>query len=928
MKFMEQSESKEVKSQENIRGGKDAVNGIIKRVIFQNAETGFTILNIFSNGKFITASGTFFDAPLPDSKIKLKGEFAYHKKYGYQFNFTEYEVLLSNTKTAIIDYLSSNIFKGIGRVIAAEIYEKFQEKTLEIIDNEPEKLREVSGIGSVKLAVVLTGLKESYGLRKAVMFFKPYQFTDYQIKAIYNQFADKSVSIARQNPYLFTEIKGIGFKKADIMAEKLGIKRDDPNRIKEAIKYVISQVCESSGNSYIYYRNIKDGISEIIGEIAETDLKNYLNELISEKKILLDFKDLTEAENHASEGSSANASLNAGTAGASAFMDNPPQNLSLLWDDKQLNLIRVYLPVYYYCEAGIAKELKRIIGKSGEPVSGGNSHHIDASAEAEPAIPLKTTDSIKSVTSAEGLTEFLERNGSLITLTEEQKNAVLNALKYKISIISGGPGTGKSTIIKTIVNLFGNKKIALTSLSGKAAQRLSDIISQPQPSQSLSFQASDPHPSSKSSKFAKSVRQAGGDSVDISTIHRLLKAQYDRQTNESFFTYNENNKLPHDLIVIDEMSMVDLIIFYKLLKAVKNETTLVFVGDVNQIPAVSPGDVLRDLIYADINMSIPSAFLTKVFRQNEGGLINLNAHNLLNNRKFVTSINYAGKDAAGYKDETAAAKDNSFKIKYRKEYDEAVVGKTELLADFTRFVKMVSAKRLGIKTGVMQNSCPQDIPTKIFDDIQILTPMKRGDLGYFNLNTILQDIFNPSDKSASAAAADFSPNGATFICNGVSFRLYDRIIQKKNNYDLDVFNGDSGYIINIDHTEKSLTVDFSNSKYYGGGENSAGEPSKLVKYDFLDVSQNISLAYALSIHKAQGSEFNNVIVLFHQAHYMMLKKNLLYTAITRGKKNVVIFGTFKAFGIALRSKEEIRNSGLKDRLAEEFSFKGISFKGI
>ena len=832
-----------------IKETKDIV-GIIKKVVFQNAENGFTILNVFSNGKFITASGAFFDKPLIDSKIKLKGEFTHHKKYGYQFNFTQYEISLSNTKTAIIEYLSSNIFKGIGRVIAAEIYEKFKEKTLDIIDNEPEKLKDVNGIGAVKLGTILEGLKESYGLRKAIMFFKPYQFSDYQIKAIYNQFKDKSIVIASRNPYLFTEIKGIGFKKADIMAEKLGIKRNDPNRVKEAIKYIINQICESSGNCYVTYKDVRNGIKEIIEDLEEFNLKNYLNDLIKAKEILQDY---------------------------TAFQGKPELN-------ELNNSVRMYLPIYYYCELGIVKELKRIIKNGKNDIYQGDKEN--------------------KIESAEDLDRFLERGKNNILLTEEQKIAVLNALKHKISIISGGPGTGKSTVIKTIVNLYKGKKIALTSLSGKAAQRLSDIVN---------------------SDYTEYVES----NADISTIHRLLKAQYDRQTNESFFTYNENNRLPHDLIVIDEMSMVDVIIFYKLLKAVKDAATLVFVGDVNQIPSVSPGDVLRDLIYSDpgnplkIKSFFPVTFLTKVFRQNEGGLININAHNLLSNKRFTTSKNSTGKGES-----VAAVNDGSFIIKYKRDYDAPKEGKNELLKDFIEFVKRVSNKRIDKKADNIGNAS-RVIPTRIFDDIQILTPMRKGDLGYFNLNNILQNIFNPMPVTESAEKV--------FICNGVQFRLYDKVIQKRNNYDLDVFNGDTGYIVDIDHTAKSLTVDFSSYKDFAKDKDMTdrkfrrnfiyqrtplmpkveSEAIKLVKYNFLDVFENISLAYALSIHKAQGSEFNNVIILFHQTHYLMLKKNLLYTAITRGKKNVVIFGTFKAFSIAMNSKEEVRNSGLKDRLSDE-----------
>ncbi len=865
------------------------INGIIKKIIFQNQENGFTILNIFSSGRFITASGSIFDKPIPDSKIKLKGEFIHHKKYGYQFSFSEYEISLSNSKTAVIDYLSSNIFKGIGKVLANQIYEKFKEKTLEIIDNDPERLREVGGIGRVKLSTIIEGLKESYGLRKAIMFFKPYQFSDYQIKSIYNQFQEKSIAVAKENPYLFTEIKGIGFKKADIMAEKLGIKKDDPNRIKEAVKYVIGQLCEQSGNCFVYYKDIKKGINEIIIENdginsdkpdnlngADTDktdadnpdislddelLKAYIDDLVKEKKLIIDLS--PEDDN--------NKKNNSGVNSGGDYNHNPQYNKQYKQYNYNINKAKIYLPVYYYSEIGVAKELKRISGSSSE-----------VKFNKEIAYKLSEKDSL--------------------SLTGEQKNAVQNALNYKISVISGGPGTGKSTVIKTIAGLYGDKKIALTSLSGKAAQRLSDII--------------------ESGNLNR-------ENITISTIHRLLKAQFDRNTNESIFLYNETNKLPHDLIVIDEMSMVDIMIFYKLLKAVKDDAVLVLVGDVNQIPSVSPGDVLRDIIKTE--KFFPVTFLNKVFRQNEGGLINLNAHNLLNNKKFITARKEDGR--------------KEFIIKYRKEYDTAQSGKDELLKDFEEFIKKIAYKRLSAKNKIKSFD---------FDDIQVLTPMRKGILGYNNLNKIIQETFNPNPLETSAAGSGSIPppnsnadagnenkksgnpnvndninnnlsQSGSFICNGIQFKLYDKVIQKKNNYDLEVFNGDTGYIINIDHEEKTVSVDFSD--YFAGKNGILGDinytvedndKNRIVKYDFLDVYENIMPAYALSIHKAQGSEFNNVIVLFHQSHFMMLKKNLLYTAITRGKKNVVIFGTYKAFGIAMNSKEEIRNSGLKERITEEF----------
>jgi exodeoxyribonuclease V alpha subunit len=614
----------------------------------------------------------------------------------------------------------------------------------------------------------------------------------------------------------------------------------------------------NNGNTFVYFSDIKNNISEMIedfgnndetvinGEINPnadvlheqvnfnfTDLKKFIIELYIAKQIIIDppflFSDFKNEDANVDVRTDANTCANADVNADIYSLD--------------FNKRKIYLPVYYYSELRIAKELQRLLLQgvsNGRNVSG---DYYDANKDKAATV--------------HNFSEFF---------TEEQKNAIINALKYKISIISGGPGTGKSTIIKEICKIHKEKNIALTSLSGKAAQRLEDII----------FSADEKR---------NNPDAADGTTYSISTIHRLLKATINRETNESYFTYNENNKLPFDLVVIDEMSMVDAVIFSQLLKALKNEAKLVLVGDVNQLPSVNPGDLLRDLINFNENI-IPSTFLTKVFRQNEGGLINLNAHNLLNNKKFVTyycSNNYNP-------DDKKTKKNNEFMIKYKKIYDEKETGKVYVLEDFIDFIKKVknkrTAKQIINKDGVSHID---------FSDIQILTPMRKGELGYFKLNIILQEIFNPIENINSIED--------TFICNGVQFRVNDRVIQIKNNYDLDVFNGDTGAITSIDHIGKTLTVNFS----------------KPVIYDFLDVYSNLSLAYALSIHKSQGSEFDNVIIIFHQSHYMMLKKNLLYTAITRGKKNVVIFGTFKAFSIAMHSKIEERNSGLKDRLKEIFS---------
>jgi exodeoxyribonuclease V alpha subunit len=418
-------------------------------------------------------------------------------------------------------------------------------------------------------------------------------------------------------------------------------------------------------------------------------------------------------------------------------------------------------------------------------------------------------------------------NSGDIMLTEQQESAVIKAVSNNFSVISGGPGTGKSTIIKKIYEIFKNNNlsVALTSLSGKATARLSGIIN--------GFQLND----------------------KISTIHRLLGTAHGSKGEFYNFLYNENKKLPYDAIIIDEISMVDINMFLSLLKAIKNGAFVILVGDANQLPSIGPGNILKDIINTNI---FPVTFLTKIFRQAEGGFINLNAYNLLNNQKFITGNNNTS---------------GGFLIKYKKEYDIKEKGKDFLYDDFKNMIESIRNKR---KQG--------------FDDIQILTPMRKGTLGYNNLNTLLQSVFNEGDKDS-------------FVANGITYKIDDRIIQIRNNYNDEVFNGDGGFITKINHNNKTVTVIID---------------GKEVIYSFLEAQANISLAYALSIHKSQGSEFDNVIIIFHQSQFTMLKKSILYTAITRAKKNVVLFGTYKAFWIAQKAVDETRNSALTYKIKQAF----------
>jgi exodeoxyribonuclease V alpha subunit len=737
------------------------ITGVIKKLVYNDIQTGYTVFTVFYDNKYIAFAGTTANLPdeVRDIKIKVTGKFKYNKKYGTQFEFSEYQLMIETAETALIGYLSSHVFKGIGDNIAKKIYETFGKETLDIVDNKPEELIKVKGIGKKKLEVLINGIKVSQDYKSILMFFKPYQFSDYQIKVIYEKFGINAINIAKVNPYKFTEIKGIGFKKADIMAAKLGIPKNDENRILFGTLYAIIEFCYNLGHTYITESEINKEISEIMPELAESEkhITYFINKLLDDNKIIIEDKN--------------NNIISAHIASISGY--------------------KIYPKTLYEAEMSVTKELYRIYNSQTAKINTGIINSGD------------------------------------IMLTEQQESAVIKAVSNNFSVISGGPGTGKSTIIKKIYEIFKNNNlsVALTSLSGKATARLSGIIN--------GFQLND----------------------KISTIHRLLGTAHGSKGEFYNFLYNENKKLPYDAIIIDEISMVDINMFLSLLKAIKNGAFVILVGDANQLPSIGPGNILKDIINTNI---FPVTFLTKIFRQAEGGFINLNAYNLLNNQKFITGNNNTS---------------GGFLIKYKKEYDIKEKGKDFLYDDFKNMIESIRNKR---KQG--------------FDDIQILTPMRKGTLGYNNLNTLLQSVFNEGDKDS-------------FIANGITYKIDDRIIQIRNNYNDEVFNGDGGFITKINHNNKTVTVIID---------------GKEVIYSFLEAQANISLAYALSIHKSQGSEFDNVIIIFHQSQFTMLKKSILYTAITRAKKNVVLFGTYKAFWIAQKAVDETRNSALTYKIKQAF----------
>ena len=636
-----------------------------------------------------------------------------------------YESLLPASVEGIKRYLSSGFIKGIGPYLAERIVERFGEKTLDIIDGDPERLLEVDGIGPVRLERIKEAWEEQKSIRDVMVLLQEYGVSPAYAVKLFKFYGREAVRVLKEDPYrLAFEVDGIGFKTADKIALKLGVPKDSLERVKAGVVYKLHRASEE-GHTYLPLEELVKRCSKELDVEGEKVLE-AINSLDGERVIL-------EGE-------------------------------------------KVYLKPLYMAEEGVARRIMNIL------FFPGGLGDVDVSHEL-----------------------LLYQREEGIELSQGQKEAVKTALKNKVCIITGGPGTGKTTVLKALVYILEKKgrKVTLCSPTGRAAERLSQVVG----------------------KEAK-------------TIHRLL--EYDPPT--STFKRNQENPIDTDFLVVDEASMVDVVLMNALLRALRPTSSVVFVGDADQLPPVGPGNVLRDLISSGV---IPVVRLKEIFRQARESYIVLNAHRV--NRGLFPRLGNKG--------------DFYFIEKEEPE-------------DILRIVKKVCAERI-----------PKAFGFDPIEDVQVITPMKRGVLGTSNLNMELQSLLNPSSRE--------------LVRGGRRFRLGDKVIQLKNNYEKDVFNGDVGRVVDINLEEQLLWVDFR---------------GKRVSYEFSELDE-ISLAYAISVHKSQGSEYKAVVMPITMQHYVLLSRNLIYTAMTRAKKLLVIVGSKKALAIGIkREGAEKRYTGLLERL--------------
>jgi len=718
------------------------LSGQIERITYTNEENGFTIAKIKVRGyrDLVTVVGNLMN-PKPGEILKMKGEWAHHPKYGEQFKIIHYKTTVPASVYGIQKYLGSQLIKGIGPVMAKRIVQTFGKDTLDVIEQEVEKLAMVDGIGKKRIHMIKTAWEDQKEIREVMLFLQTHGVSSGYATKIFKQYGDQSIDVVKENPYrLATDIFGVGFVTADSIAEKLGFSKNSKQRAEAGILYVLNQLAED-GHVYYPYEPLVLKCQKILG--VECDIiVNAFAAIAKDNRIVIE--DLNETI-----------------------------------DEFRENNKAVYLAKFHVCEAGVANRLKTLT-----------------------SVPK----SIRKIDSGKAI-EWVQQQLA-ITLATNQVEAIRCSVENKIMVITGGPGTGKTTIIHAILKIFSKLKIKmmLAAPTGRAAKRMNETTGH-----------------------------------EAKTIHRML--EYSIQ--KGGFQKNEKKPLNCDLLIVDEASMIDTILMHHLLKAIPPTATLILVGDVNQLPSVGAGNVLKDIISSG---AVPTVRLHDIFRQAKESMIIVNAHKINNGRMPSLKTTGAGDDF------------------YFIEQDDP----EDVLRIILELIKDRIPKRFGFDS---------------IEDIQVLTPMHRGTIGAENLNVELQKTLNPGIDG--------------LVRGNRTYRINDKVMQIKNNYDKDVFNGDIGRIKRINTEEQYVTIIFDD---------------RHVDYEYSGLDE-IVLAYAVSVHKSQGSEYPAVIIPILTQHYILLQRNLIYTAVTRGRRLVVIVGTRNALAIGINNdKTQKRFTYLRHRL--------------
>ena len=713
--------------------GMDRLRCVVERITYQNPVNGYTVLKCSAKAfsDLVTVVGIMPDTNV-GSVLTLTGNWKVDPKYGRQFSVDSFEETLPATVLGIEKYLGSGLVKGIGPNFAKRIVNAFGVDTLNVIEENPDKLLTVPGIGKIRVERIKKSWADQKEIKNIMIFLQGHDVSTSHATKIYKTYGNDSIKTVKENPYrLADDIWGIGFKTADTIASKLGFGHDRYERLRSGLMYTLNRLADE-GHCFATREMLLKTGSELL-DVNAPLLEEALDRMIREETVK------TES-----------------------------------LEDEQG--IAIYLPPFYFSETGAARRLQMI-------------------ASASRKIQVNH-----------------ELAGNDFPYDPAQILAIETAAQSKILILTGGPGTGKTTTTLGIINAYrsAGANILLAAPTGRAAKRLSETTG-----------------------------------MEAKTIHRLLEYKPPEG-----YQRNEDNPLDGDVLIVDECSMIDIMLMYNLLKAVPDAMTLIMVGDIDQLPSVGAGNVLRDVIESG---AFPVIRLTKIFRQAQSSRIIMNAHRI--NKGMMPDLSN-GKNTDFFfieKDDPEAA-----------------------AAEIVELVKSRLPKHYRIPSAA----------------IQVLTPMQRGVVGAVNLNQMLQNALNP--------AGDGLKKG------GFLFKAHDKVMQIKNDYEKEVFNGDIGEITDVNLEDHELTVNFDN---------------RSVIYDSTELDELV-LAYAATIHKSQGSEYPVVVMPILMTHYVMLQRNLVYTGVTRARKLLVIVGTKKALSMAVRNTViNKRNTLLAKRIKDSLKDK-------
>jgi exodeoxyribonuclease V alpha subunit len=784
------------------------LTGVVERITYQNDENGYTIARLLpeernrSSGSgeaapagsqdsdhLVTIIGSLLGIA-PGEALELHGFWQHHSQHGWQFKVENYRSVLPATAQGIRKYLGSGLIKGIGPRTADKIVNHFDVDTLDILERSPERLAEVPRLGVHKAGLIVKAWAEQRAIKEVMVFLHEHGVNTSLAVRIYQQYVDASISVVKNQPYrLAREVWGIGFKTADKIAQSLGFALDDPERIRAGALFVLSEATDE-GHTYLPRPQLIDKAMELLG-VSRVQVEQAVNGLADDngahvERLLVredgslvlepiepivtpplpkSAKSATKPVRVAEEKATYQAhtqtreKLSQLASGATPTLAPPP--------GEQV----VYLWPFYMAEQNVARHLQRL-------------------AHCTPAQD-KLADMAR--TDFAVMFDFLAQKQNL-ALSERQKQGVVMAITQPIGIITGGPGTGKTTSMRALIRALGAKKktVVLAAPTGRAAKRLSEATG-----------------------------------LEAKTLHRLLQM---KPGSKAF--YDQNNPIPADIVIVDETSMIDVLLMNTLLKSIATGTHLLLVGDADQLPSVGAGNVLADIINSGI---VPVIRLDQIFRQAADSAIITNAH-FINQGQLPV---YGGQI-------------NDFFFFLEEDPGRAA----ELVVDLV-------TKRIPAKFGYTPA------------DIQVLVPMHGGKCGVSALNEGLQNTLNPE-----------KPGRPQKQFGGKVFRIGDKVLQMRNNYDKEVFNGDAGTITALNSEEQTLNVRL--------------EDGREIEYEYSELDQ-LALAYAVSIHKAQGSEYPVCVIPLLMQHYMLLERKLVYTAVTRARKLVVVVGSKRALAIAIKN---------------------------